>query len=68
MEVECTANGTCTVNIANFPVQVSLPCTFGDCQSPDNPALFSSELPPRNASAKHGLVQAVKEWQPRTFE
>ena len=53
VEVECTANGTCTVNIANFPVQVSLPCTFGDCQSPDNPALFSSELLPRNASAHH---------------
>ena len=39
----CDANNVCTVNIADFPIQVQLPCTFGDCQSPSNAVLYSGE-------------------------
>lgn len=59
--IDCQANGTCSVDIEDFPIKVLLPCTFGDCQSPQNPALVSSsEAPASGCSGVMGWKLCVQ--------
>lgn len=43
--VDCDTENRCSVDIQDFPLKLTLPCSFGDCQSASHPALFGRILP-----------------------
>lgn len=36
VDASCSDDGVCTINISNFPIKLSTPCTVGDCLSKSN--------------------------------
>eukprot|EP00884_Botryococcus_braunii_P012056 jgi/Botrbrau1/20851/Bobra.0156s0075.2 len=44
VDASCTEDGTCTINISNFPIKLTTSCTSGDCVSTTNGVFKQGEV------------------------
>lgn len=51
VDASCTEDGVCTINISNFPIKLSTPCTVGDCLSKSN-GVFKQGTNPQVAGSQ----------------